>query len=205
MAEIKDSLYWVMAQVCTFWRELDVFFALSSQSKKAMSSAVTSHSILYRRYWAAVSSDKWPNARMWAPTNWWPWRSFFMTKRLLRLRKRYIVCSTLLFCRVGGVLMCCNVFSLSVGQNVKESQLPQSPQHLKFLWEISVPGPPMFGLWAATQRSLPDYHQQWFGNAAQWNKTNCKAGNLQLLEFFMQSNMKLKNLALIAYQFCPLL
>lgn len=41
-------------------------------------------------------------------------------------------CSTLIT-RVGGVVVGCYAFSLSVGQNLKESQLPQSPQHLKFL------------------------------------------------------------------------
>lgn len=33
----------------------------------------------------------------------------------------------------GGVRLCCNVFSLSAGQNVKEGQLSQSPQPLTFL------------------------------------------------------------------------
>lgn len=76
----------------------------------------------------------------------------------------------------GGVRLCCNVFSLSAGQNVKEGQLSQSPQPLTFLWEIPIPGSPMSGLWAALQGSQPDYHRQWSGNAAHWNSTNCKAG-----------------------------
>lgn len=167
-----------MACVCTLWCELFVFFVLSPQSKAVTFSPAPSRSTPYWRHWVAVSSVKWPNARIWPPTTWRPWRSFVMLKRPLRLRRRYIVVA---HCYVrliggGGVQLCCNVFSLSVGQNVKESQLSQSPQPLKFLWEIPIPGSPVSGLWAALQRSQPNYHRQWFGNAAHWNSTNCKAG-----------------------------